>query len=237
MEQKDKIKSLASANRYTMDDLLGIMSILRSPEGCPWDREQTHASIRKCLIEETYEVCEAIDRDDGALLREELGDLLFQVVFHARIAEEQGLFSFADVVNDISAKMVIRHPHVFGDVQVAGTEGVLTNWDAIKMETKHQETPGEVLDSVAKTLPSLMRAEKLAHKVRKYKLEEKSDLLSGLLSGSKADSNADDIAIGIGERLFAIAAECDRAEIDAEEALTAVCDRVVEEGKAVSDRS
>ncbi len=229
MEQKDEIKALASAGSYTMDDLLRIMAILRSPEGCPWDREQTHASIRKCLIEETYEVCEAIDRDDGELLREELGDLLFQVVFHARIAEEQGLFSFADVANDVSAKMVIRHPHVFGDVQVAGTDGVLTNWDAIKMETKHQETPGEVLDSVARTLPSLMRAEKLAHKVRKYKLEEKSPLLSDLLSGSKAES--------VGERLFAIAAECDAAEIDAEEALTAVCERVVEEGKDVGGRS
>lgn len=233
MNQKDEIKSLASAGSYTMDDLLTIMAILRSPEGCPWDREQTHASIRKCLIEETYEVCEAIDRDDGDLLREELGDLLFQVVFHARIAEEQGLFSFADVANDVAAKMVIRHPHVFGDVQVAGTDGVLTNWDAIKMETKHQETPGEVLDSVARTLPSLMRAEKLAHKVRKYRLEEQSSMLADLLSGERADSNA----ASVGERLFAIAAECDKAEIDAEEALTNLCERVVEEGKHVSVRS
>ena len=230
MEQKDEIKTLADAKRYSMDDLLKIMAILRSPNGCPWDREQTHASIRKCLIEETYEVCEAIDRSDGELLREELGDLLFQVVFHARIAEEEGLFSFADVANDIAAKMVIRHPHVFGDVTVSGTEGVLTNWDAIKMETKHQVNPGQVLDSVARTLPALMRAQKLAHKIRKYNLEENSPKLAQLLS----EKGAEDADTPLGERLFALAAVCDTQGMDAEEALTAVCEQAVDESKRIS---
>lgn len=232
MEIKDEIRRLAAAERYSMDDLLTIMAILRSPEGCPWDREQTHASIRKCLIEECYEVCEAIDRDDPDMLREELGDLLFQAVFHARIAEEDGQFTFADAVSDIAAKMVIRHPHVFGDTQVEGAEGVLANWDAIKMATKHQENPGQVLDSVARTLPALMRAEKLAHKVRKYALDQDSPLLAGLLSGKPAGT-ADDL----GRRLFALAAECDAAGIDAEEALSAVCEQVVAESGKIGERS
>ena len=119
-------------SRYEMDDLLHIMEILRGPDGCPWDREQTHESIRGNLIEETYEAVEAIDRKDTALLREELGDVLLQVVFHSRMEEEQGSFQFGDVVHDICQKLIIRHPHIFGDVQVSGTGEVLENWEAIK---------------------------------------------------------------------------------------------------------
>lgn len=233
MDESKEIERIRSQKHYDMDDLLSIMEILRSPAGCPWDREQTHASIRKCLIEETYEVCEAIDRDDASMLREELGDLLFQVVFHARLAEEQGLFTFGDVANDIAAKMVIRHPHVFGDVHLSDTDGVLTNWDNIKMETKHQDSPAQVLDSVAKTLPSLMRAQKLAHKIRKYRLDETSDEISRLLG--KTDDLSD--ARTPGEKLFALAAECDLAGVDAEEALSALCESAVELAKRAEKRS
>lgn len=233
MDESKEIERIRNQKSYGMSDLLSIMELLRSPVGCPWDREQTHASIRKCLIEETYEVCEAIDRDDAALLREELGDLLLQVVFHARLAEEEGLFSFSDVVNDISAKMVIRHPHVFGDVKVSDTDGVLTNWDNIKMETKHQETPAQVLDSVARTLPSLMRAQKLAHKIRKYHLDASSDELADLLHAS----DRPDCPETPGKKLFALAAECDLAGVDAEEQLYAVCESAVEIAKKEENRS
>ena len=117
MEKSAKIEALLNAERYTFEDLVDIVEILRAPGGCPWDREQTHASIRKDFIEETYEVIEAIDKDDKALLREELGDVMLQVVFHAQIERETGEFDINDVANDICAKLIHRHPHVFGDVK------------------------------------------------------------------------------------------------------------------------
>ena len=128
--------ALAAKGKYGFEDLVEVMEILRSEEGCPWDREQDHHSIRDDLIEETYEVIEAIDTDDPVLLREELGDVMLQVVFHARIEEEKDSFNINDVANDICVKLIHRHPHVFGDVNVSSTDEVLKNWDAIKMDTK-----------------------------------------------------------------------------------------------------
>ena len=129
-------EELLSKNEYDFEDLVKIMTILRSPEGCPWDREQTHQTIRRDLLEETYELIEGIDKDDPEMLREELGDVLLQVVFHSNIAKDKGNFSINDVCNDICRKLIIRHPHVFGDVKVKDSENVLANWDAIKKETK-----------------------------------------------------------------------------------------------------
>src|SRR5699024_3692658 len=126
--------------KYDINDLLNIMEILRGEQGCPWDKEQTHASMRKDMIEEAYEVCEAIDLDDKALLKEELGDVLLQVVHHARIEQEQGSFDFSDVCDGICKKLIVRHPHVFADTQVSSTDQVLTNWEQIKQETKGQQT-------------------------------------------------------------------------------------------------
>ena len=154
-------------DRYTLDDLLTIMAILRSPGGCPWDREQTHRSVRANFIEETYEAVEAIDTDNAQLLEEELGDVLLQVVLHARMEEEAGRFSFADVVNGVARKLVLRHPHVFGDVTVSDTGQVLDNWDAIKKQSKNQQTTAEVLKSVSPALPALMRSDKLQKKAEK----------------------------------------------------------------------
>ena len=124
-------------DNYKFEDLRAIMEMLRGEGGCPWDREQTHKSIRKDLIEETYEVIEAIDNDDAHLLCEELGDLLLQVVFHARISEEAGEFNADDVADGICKKLILRHPHVFGDVQVSSSGEVLDNWEKIKKEEKH----------------------------------------------------------------------------------------------------
>ena len=118
-------------DKYDINDLRKIIEILRSENGCPWDKVQTHESIRTDLIEETYEVCEGIDKNSPEMLREELGDLLLQIVFHAQIERENGTFDFDDVCNDICQKLVYRHPHVFGEVKVDGSEEVLKNWDEI----------------------------------------------------------------------------------------------------------
>ena len=142
---------------YRIGDLVDIVRLLRGEGGCPWDREQTHKSIKSDLIEETCEVIEAIDLEDKALLREELGDVLLQVVFHCRIEEETESFNFDDVCDEICKKLIFRHPHVFGDVTANTTDQVLKNWDAIKMETKGQEKYTDTLTSVAKSLPALMR--------------------------------------------------------------------------------
>lgn len=148
-------------NRYDIEDLKRILELLRSPEGCPWDKVQTHESIRTDLIEETYEVCEGIDKNSPEMLREELGDLLLQIVFHSQIERENGNFDFDDVCNDICQKLVFRHPHVFGEVKADDTDTVLKNWDALKRESKHQDSFTETLESVPKTFPALLRGEKL----------------------------------------------------------------------------
>ena len=177
----EKAKALVERfdGKYTFEDLITIMEILRSDGGCPWDREQTHESIRKNFIEETYEVIEAIDKSDSALLREELGDVLLQVVFHSRISEENGDFDFSDVADEICRKMIVRHPHIFSDVTADTTEEVLTNWESIKASTKKRESTRDRLDSVAKTLPSLMRAQKLAGKMKKEGVATPLEILVG----------------------------------------------------------
>ena len=154
-------------DRYDVNDLVQIMKLLRSEDGCPWDREQTHKSIRQNFIEETYEVCEAIDNDDVALLREELGDVLLQVVFHSQMEEERGTFNLHDVADEICKKLILRHPHVFGEVTADTSAEVLVNWDEIKRKSKGHSTHTAAMDSVAKSLPALMRAEKIQSKARK----------------------------------------------------------------------
>ena len=188
---------------YSIDDLLEIVKLLRGEGGCPWDREQTHASIKSDFIEETCEVIEAIDLNDPELLREELGDVLLQVVFHCRIEEENGSFVFDDVCDEVCKKLIIRHPHVFGDVSVDGTDEVLKNWDAIKMKTKNQETYTDTLTSVAKSLPALMRAQKVG----------KRAMRAGM------DFRCAEIEEEIGDLLFSCVNAARHLGVDAEQAL------------------
>lgn len=152
---------------YSIEDLLAIMRILRGENGCPWDREQTHQSIRNNFIEETYEAVEAIDNSDPVLLEEELGDVLLQVVYHAEMEREAGRFSFEDVADGICQKLIQRHPHIFGDVVAGTTDEVLDNWDEIKKKTKGQTTYTDTLKSVPKVFPSLMRAAKVQKRAAK----------------------------------------------------------------------
>ena len=147
--------------KYNFDDLVKIMKVLRGPDGCPWDAEQTHESIRKNFIEETYEAVEAIDNGDRDLLKEELGDVLLQVIYHAAMEEEAGVFNIDDVCHDVVYKLVVRHPHIFGDVKADTAEEVLSNWEKIKQQQKGQETATETLKSVPKVLPALMRSTKV----------------------------------------------------------------------------
>ncbi|AGC67281.1 MazG family protein [Thermoclostridium stercorarium subsp. stercorarium DSM 8532] len=153
--------------RYGFEDLVEIMKKLRSPDGCPWDREQTHESLKEYFIEETYEVLEAIDLKSPEKLCEELGDVLLQVIFHATIAEENGQFTIYDVVDGISRKMVHRHQHVFGKEHAETAADVLNLWDKIKKEEKGTKTQTDILKSVPANLPALMRSYKVQEKAAK----------------------------------------------------------------------
>ncbi len=180
MNLLDEISMLRQKQFYTFEDLLALTRILRSEKGCPWDREQDHHSIRSELIEETYEVVEAIDNDDPTLLREELGDLLFQIIFHSQIEAEANRFTVHEVINDITAKMVHRHPHVFGDVSVDNSAQVLSNWEAIKTEEKQRITLVEKLRAIPPMLPALMRAAKVRKKIGKAQGEDPERMLNKL---------------------------------------------------------
>lgn len=157
----------ASGDKYTTECLINILKVLRSPGGCPWDREQTHASIRNDTLEEAYEVAEAIDNNDAEALCEELGDMLLQVIFHSRIAEENNLFSYEDVVDGICRKLILRHPHVFGEVKVDTSGEVLDLWDSIKKEEKNQTSYTDTLKSVPKSFTAPMRAAKVQKRAKK----------------------------------------------------------------------
>lgn len=220
---------------YNIDDLLEIVSLLRGEGGCPWDREQTHKSIKSEFIEEVCEAIEAIDLEDVELLKEELGDVLLQVVFHCRIEEENNSFAFDNVCDGICKKLIVRHPHVFGDTIVGSTDDVLKNWDSIKMETKGQETYSDTLNSVAKSLPSLMRAQKVGKRAMRAGMDFKSadDALSCI--GSEKAELDEAIASGdklkieeeLGDLLFSCVNAARHLGVDAELALKAATDKFI----------
>ena len=180
MTLNEKIAALPQKSHYSYADFIDIVEILRSEQGCPWDREQNHQSIRKGLIEETYEVVEAIDNADPVLLREELGDLLLQIVFHAQIEREEGRFEMDDVINDISKKMIHRHPHVFGDVHVKNSSEVLDNWEVIKTEEKQRNTLADKLRAIPPMMPALMRAAKVGKKAGISDGQAPADILAAI---------------------------------------------------------
>ena len=215
-------------DHYDIDDLLRIMELLRGEGGCVWDREQDHHTIRNNFIEETYEAVEAIDRDDPVLLREELGDVLLQVVFHARMEEEAGGFSFSDVCDGICKKLVYRHPHVFGDVTVENSGQVLDNWDKLKKAEKHQQTAASTLEGVSKALPALVRAAKVQKRAGKVGFEYPAladalgDLRSEIaeLEEALAKEDGDGVFEEMGDVLFSAANVSRLLKADPEEALT-----------------
>ena len=215
-------------DRYDINDLLKIMELLRSPGGCPWDAEQTHESIRKDFIEETYEVIEAINKNDRELLLEELGDVLLQVTFHAQIEKEKNSFDFSDVCDGICKKLVERHPHVFGSVNVESTDEVLKNWDDIKRKSKGQKTQGSAMEKIPRELPALMRAEKIQAKAKKagFDWEEIGGALDALESEIKELKAAmqsgvhEEIEGELGDVLFSCVNVSRFLKVDPEFALT-----------------
>ena len=221
MLKNQNVNMILSKTRYNFDDLCLIMEILRGEGGCPWDAEQTHESIRKNFIEETYEVIEAIDNKDSILLREELGDVLLQVVFHTEMENEIGNFNIDDVVNDVCVKLVHRHPHIFGDIVASTADEVLSNWEAIKNVEKSRETMYDKLNSVPPMTPSLMRAIKVLKKSGEYKEKTNNDIIDKIENILETMKNEFCEIKGeqMGEVLFLLSALAAKSNIDAEETL------------------
>jgi tetrapyrrole methylase family protein/MazG family protein len=214
----DIINEMKNKEKFTADDLRKIMEILRSENGCPWDREQTHKSIRQDLLEEAYETAEAIDCESDEMLCEELGDVLLQVMFHSRIAEEEGRFTVDDVYTGVCKKMIERHPHIFGDVSVNSVDDVLTNWDAIKQISKNRSSLSEQLDGVCKALPALMLASKYVSKSLKSGIDIESNINLDFVDEES-----------IGELLFNVVILSKKNKVDPELALQKKCEKFLKE--------
>ena len=230
-----KMTELLSKQSYDFEDLCNVMTILRSEQGCPWDREQDHHSIRTSLIEEAYEVIEAIDTDNPILLQEELGDLLFQIVFHAALEQEKQVFDMGDVINDITAKMIHRHPHVFASVKVENSTEVLSNWEKIKTEEKQRNTLADRLRAIPPMLPALMRAAKVGKKAEIDADSDCTQILESLEAQIAAVKATDSVVTQaqIGALLMGVTNLSRKAGVDPEEALSkevdAIIDRVASE--------
>jgi MazG family protein len=224
-----------------IDQLIDIIAKLRGPGGCPWDREQTHASLRAGLIEEAYEVVEAINTGDDANLREELGDLLLQSVFHAQIAAEEGRFDFDAVARSISEKLIRRHPHVFGADRCADSAEVLVKWDDIKRAEKGGAATASALDGISGGLPALMRAEKVQKKAARIGFdwdaaapvvakirEELAEVEAELPGGSSTKIEEE-----IGDLLFSVVNLARKLNVDGETALQRATDKFASRFRAV----
>ena len=222
-----------SMERYSFQDLNRIMALLRQPGGCPWDREQTHESIRRNMLEEAYEAAEGIDRDDADLLREELGDVLMQVVFHADIEKDAGRFTMDDVCDGVAKKLLFRHPHVFGDGRAETADTVPVSWDQLKRQEKGQKTTADALDAVARSLPGLWRAEKIQKKAADAGFDwrdvsgalDKLDEETGELR--QAVETGGDVAGELGDVLFAAVKVGRFCGIDPEDAIAGTCEKFI----------
>lgn len=222
-------------DHYNIDDLIRLITVLRSPGGCPWDRKQTHESIKKNFIEETYEVIEAINKKDVGGLREELGDVLLQITLHCEMEREKGSFDFGDVVDELCKKLVERHPHVFGNRSAANSAEALDRWDEIKLKTKGMKKQSEAMLKVPREFPALMRAQKVQQKAAKagfdwsssegafQKLQEEiNELKIALSEDSKSHIDEE-----FGDVLFSCVNVARFLGTDSEEALTAATDKFI----------
>ena len=222
------MKDFSFKSKYGFDDLCEIMRLLREPGGCPWDREQTHESIKSSFIEETYEVIEAINKNDKTLMCEELGDVLLQVVFHAEIERGENTFDISDVCDGICKKLIERHPHVFASDSADTPQEVLVKWDEIKRKTKGQKSQGDSMKAVPLELPALMRAQKLQSKAKKagFDWDDVSgafDALRGEIAElEEAKKEKDLVAVEdeLGDVLFSAVNVARFLGVDSEEALT-----------------
>lgn len=233
MTREQKLQEILQKKVYDARDLVTIVELLRLPGGCPWDMEQTHKSLRRDMIEETYEVIEAIDNDDPVLLREELGDALLQIVMHARIEEEEGRATFDEIAGDVCRKMIHRHPHVFGDVKAESVGEVLANWESIKSEEKSRTTATDKLNAIPRQFPALMRAAKVGKKATDMDFPDVYSALSKITEESEEvraaikSGDPDVIFEEIGDLLFSAANLARKAGVEPEEALTRATDKFI----------
>ena len=226
-----RLQSFVQKDSYDIGDLLSIVAVLRDKQGgCPWDLAQTHESIRQNFIEETYEAVDAIDLGDRALLKEELGDVLLQVVLHSQMEAEEQSFCFSDVCDGICKKLILRHPHVFGQAQAESAEKVLQNWDEIKKAEKGQRTGADTVLAVPKALPALMRAQKVQKRAGKAgaDLPDAGSAAEAVCDAAhalrRAAEEGKDPQEALGRLLFGAVAAARFAGCDAEEALTRATD-------------
>ena len=218
---------------YGVDDLVEILRLLRSPEGCPWDREQTHASNRRNFLEEAYEAAEAFDRDDPKLMCEELGDVLMQVLFNIRIEEEAGRFTLADVTDGVCKKLIFRHPHVFGGESAETPDDVMVHWEEQKRREKGFSTTSDALRAVARSLPAIWRADKLQSKAAKAGFEFAD--ISGAMDKLREEQRELEAAVAsgtnyaeeLGDVLFAAVKVGRFLNVDGEDALHATCEKFI----------
>ena len=229
------MKAFEIKDRYDMEDYRALIRLLRGPEGCPWDRVQTHESIRRNVIEEAYETAHAIDTGDTENLREELGDLMMQVLLHTQMEAERGAFDLDDVADTACKKLVFRHPHVFADAEASDPESVLVTWEERKRAEKGQRSVTTSMVGVAENLPALWRAEKVQKKAadagfdwpeRSYALgklrEETEELAAGI-----AAEDAENIAEEVGDVLFSAVNAARMCGVDPEAALHAACEKFI----------
>ena len=227
--------------KYTWDDLAALLRILRAPGGCPWDRAQTHLSNRRNFLEEAYEAAEAFDRDDPAMMCEELGDVLMQVLFNIHMEEDAGRFTTDDVTDHVVRKLIYRHPHVFGSARADTSDEVLANWEQLKRAEKGQRSTADALDGVARSLPALWRADKLQSKAEKAgfgfrdadgsldKLEEEvRELREAVEGGGNVEEE-------LGDVLFAAVNAGRYCGVDPEAALGAACEKFIRRFRKVEE--
>ncbi|WP_130870242.1 nucleoside triphosphate pyrophosphohydrolase [Intestinimonas massiliensis (ex Afouda et al. 2020)] len=228
---------------YNVKDLEEIVRILRAPGGCPWDAEQTHQSIRRNFLEEAYEAVEAIDEENPEHLKEELGDVLLQVVFHALMEQEAGRFDLDGVADGVCKKLIYRHPHVFGNVSVSGTGEVLSNWEELKRKEKGQATNTDALEAVARSLPALWRAEKVQKKAKKAgfdwpdvsgALDKLSEELEELKTAVAQGTN---VAEELGDLLFSAVNVSRFLKVDCEDALNQATDKFIDRFRKVEEQA
>ena len=220
---------------YTVEDLVGIMQLLRGENGCPWDKEQNHLSIRNNLLEEAYEVADAIDRLDDTDMTEELGDLLLQIVFHCQMANERGAYDLNKVADGICKKLIYRHPHIFSNVVANTSDEVLNNWDKLKNKEKHMQSYSDTLKAVPKAFPACLRAQKVQKRASKsgydfksledtiLKIEEELAELKQALSEKDTKAASSEL----GDLLFSVVNTARFLKTDAEQCLAETTERFI----------
>ena len=213
-----QIEPKTKGEKYSLEELYHIIELLRSPEGCPWDRVQTHETLIKPMIEEAYEAVDAIKKESTEKLCEELGDVLLQVIFHSILAKEEGEFEFSDVTDRCAKKMLFRHTHVFGDVNVQDEKEALDNWEKRKLTEKGFSSLQQDLEDIPNVFPALMRSQKVAKKIRKAGMSEI------IPSGEEFEKASEE---EIGELLYSICRLADNSDVDAEVALSKYTDKVI----------